>query len=141
MQVINEQEIKGHHLLRRVWMRPFFSLALSFPCVVPSALAVTLVCATAACAQTGQGSISGTIRDSQGDLVPGARIEVVSDSTKVSQVTTTNNAGLFQIQSLNPGSYTVVIVKEGFEKTTVKTVNVSGVGVTPIDVMLTLGST
>ncbi|MGO4517709.1 carboxypeptidase regulatory-like domain-containing protein [Terriglobus sp. 2YAB30_2] len=141
MQVINKKEIKWHQPLRRVWMRPFFSLALSFPGVVSSALAVTLVSATAAFAQTGQGSISGTIRDSQGDLVPGARIEVISDATKVSQVATTNNAGLFQIQSLNPGAYTVVIAKEGFEKTTVKAVNVSGVGATPIDVMLTLGAT
>ncbi|WP_235011601.1 outer membrane beta-barrel protein [Bryocella elongata] len=91
-------------------------------------------------AQTGQGAIGGTVHDKSGAVVSGAEVDVVSQATGVKQSTTTNRDGLFEVQSLNPGLYEVVVQKEGFERTTTKAVNVSGVGTTPLDIGLTAGA-
>src|ERR1700753_4186754 len=71
-------------------------------------------------AQTGQGSIGGTVHDLHGGLVPHARVEVISDSTGIRQQTVTNDEGSFQVPSLNPGTYTVNVAAEGFEQKTTK---------------------
>ena len=90
-------------------------------------------------AQTGQGSIGGTVRDPHSAVVVGATVEVTSDATAVRETTLTNAAGTFQVLSLNPGEYTVTVVKPGFEQTTIKAVNVAGVGLTTLDVNLVVG--
>jgi hypothetical protein len=64
----------------------------------------------------------------------------VSEATNVKQTTTTNQDGLFQVQSLNPGLYTVTVQKIGFERTTIQSVSVSGIGTTPIDITLATGA-
>jgi hypothetical protein len=90
-------------------------------------------------AQTGQGAIGGTVSDPHGALVRNASVDVVSDSTGVRQTTETNGAGAYQVLSLNPGEYTVRVQKQGFGQTTVKLVNVAGVGITNLDVKLAVG--
>ncbi|MDE1177298.1 MAG: carboxypeptidase regulatory-like domain-containing protein [Edaphobacter sp.] len=99
-----------------------------------------LFCIAGAVAQTGQGAIGGSVKDSAGALVQKATVEVVSDATGVKLSTTTNDVGVFQVQALNPGMYTIMVAKSGFEKTTTKSVNVAGVGVTTIDVTLSVGT-
>ena len=90
-------------------------------------------------AQTGQGSIGGTVHDPRGDVIPHAVIDVVSDSTGVQQKTVSNDEGAFQVPSLNPGEYTVNVSAAGFEQKTTKLVTVSGVSLTTLDVSLVVG--
>lgn len=92
-------------------------------------------------AQTGQGSIGGTVRDSRGAVISHADIEVISNATGVRLSTVTNGMGVFQISALNPGEYTVNVSKEGFEQTSTKSITVAGVGLTTIDVSLAVGKT
>jgi hypothetical protein len=110
-----------------------------------TAIPVTVLCGsmatTAVYAQMGQGSIGGTVKDSRGAVIPGARVEVLSDATGVTQMTVTNGTGVFQVGALNPGEYTVNVSKDGFERTTTKSVTVAGVGVTNLDVALEVGRT
>lgn len=117
------------------------ALTLSLPFALPTLAVLSVVSATSAFAQTGQGAISGSVQDSQGAFVVGAEVSVISDSTGVKQSTTTNKAGLFHVESLNPGSYTVIVEKRGFERTTTKAVNVAGVGQASINIKLATGST
>lgn len=115
-------------------------LASSVRCVLPGLLIAALFYPAEVRAQIGQGAIAGTVKDSAGALVTDATVDVVSDATGVKLTTITNNAGAFQVQSLNPGIYTVVVSKSGFERTTTKSVTVAGVGLTTIDVTLAVGT-
>ena len=55
-------------------------------------------------AQTGQGSIGGTVHDPRGDAIPHAVIDVVSDSTGVQQRTVANDEGAFRCPRLTQAS-------------------------------------
>ena len=116
-------------------------LALSIRSSLSAGLLCGLIISPALHAQTGQGSIGGAVRDSQGALVRDAQVDAISDATGVKQTTSTNSAGIFQVLSLNPGEYTVVVTKTGFEQTTTKSVTVAGVGLTTVDVNLSVGKT
>ena len=65
---------------------------------------------------TGQGTISGTVTDSTSAVVPGARVTITNSDTKVSHDTDTNSTGYFEVDNLNPGTYTISVAASGFEK-------------------------
>jgi hypothetical protein len=74
----------------------------------------------AAFAQVSQGSISGTVMDAGGAAVVGARVTVTSEATNQSRNLTTGDTGLYQVQGVEPGSYTVTITADGFQSSVVK---------------------
>ena len=55
------------------------------------------------------------MRDKSGAFLAGAEVDIVSEATGVHQITVSNQSGLFQLQALNPGLYTVVVQEKGFE--------------------------
>lgn len=65
-------------------------------------------------AQTGRANIGGTVTDSQGAMVAGAKVTATNHATGVATPTTTNSAGAYNIIQLIPGSYTITAEKEGF---------------------------
>ncbi|HWF87980.1 MAG TPA: TonB-dependent receptor, partial [Pyrinomonadaceae bacterium] len=87
-------------------MKNFFSLLL--------ALFVVLA-ATAVFAQetSTTGSISGSVLDTNGSVVPGAAVKVTGPLGE--RTTTTSDQGSFEMQGLVPGSYTVRVEKSGFK--------------------------
>lgn len=73
-------------------------------------VAVGLVmCSFELFAQSGAGSIQGTVTDATGAVIPGATIHVVNNGTNVSTDTTSNNVGFYQVPALFAGTYTVTI--------------------------------
>jgi len=70
------------------------------------------------------GSISGTVVDPQGAVVPGANVRATQIETNRVFNTTSSNGGVVQLSSLPPGTYNVVVEKEGFSTYDVKTVAV-----------------
>ena len=60
------------------------------------------------------GSISGTVEDSQGAVVPGASVQATQLETKRVFTTTSSNGGVVQLPSLPPGAYRVVVQATGF---------------------------
>jgi len=78
--------------------------------------AAILVVALPAEAQIVRGSISGTIRDIQGLLVPGATVTATSTATNALRETVSDGQGFFQIGALDPGTYDVVIELPGFAR-------------------------
>lgn len=77
-------------------------------------LAVLSIFATAACAQTTTGSLSGTVSDPVGAVVSGARAEVTNQATGVVTPLVTNQAGVYNAAFLIPGTYTVRVSASGF---------------------------
>lgn len=73
-------------------------------------LALTLlILAPLSIAQSGAGSIEGTVADSSGAIVPGAKVHVVNTATGVASDTTANQDGFYQVPGLFAGSYQVSI--------------------------------
>ena len=66
-------------------------------------------------AQLTTGSLSGTVRDSSGALVPGAKVTLLNEATSDQRATVSNSAGYFTFAAVQPGSYTVSISAPGFQ--------------------------
>ena len=65
-------------------------------------------------AQTVTGSVSGTVTDSTGAVVPNAQIIVHNTATGVDSQATTNSAGIYSIRFLPIGRYEVTVQAQGF---------------------------
>jgi hypothetical protein len=72
------------------------------------------VAAPRVAAQTVTGTISGTITDTQGQVVPGATVTVVAESTTESRDAVSDGKGNFQVTNLLPGKYTVRVSLQSF---------------------------
>jgi hypothetical protein len=66
-------------------------------------------------AQSGSGSITGTVRDASGAPVAGARVGVTETASGVSSATITNEAGPYRAGALVPGKYRIDADAPGFE--------------------------
>ena len=76
---------------------------------------VWLSCAASAAAQGGLGSIIGTAIDQTGASLPGADIRVVEKATGATRAAVSNEAGLFNVPALPPGTYTVTLSLSNFK--------------------------
>ncbi len=63
------------------------------------------------------GTIQGTVTDSSGSAVPGAKVTLTQPSTGSSKVITATGSGYYSAGSLVPGQYTVTVEAGGFAKT------------------------
>jgi hypothetical protein len=99
-----------------------FASILTHPLQMRTALQAVLavflgvaMCCTGAFAQSGAGSIQGTVTDATGAIIPGAAIHVVNDATNVSVETKANNVGFYQVPALFTGHYTVSVSAPGMK--------------------------
>src|SRR5438876_7643883 len=60
-------------------------------------------------------TITGTVKDPSGGVVPGARIEITGEGPTQPIVLTTDESGKFAAPDLKPGKYSVRVTKDGFE--------------------------
>lgn len=74
-------------------------------------------------------SISGTVRDTTGAVIPGARVTLTDIASHGQRVTVSNGAGDFTFAAVQPGrTYDLQVSMKGFE-----TWKVAGIGVNPGD--------
>jgi hypothetical protein len=66
--------------------------------------------------QTGYGTVTGTVKDATGAVMPSATATLTNTATGVAVKTTTNEAGVYHFGSVRPGSYTLVVEASGFKK-------------------------
>lgn len=78
--------------------------------------AVVCLCASALVAQMTTGSITGTVTDPQGAVVPGANVRVVSQSTGIARQQVTDQTGHFTLSGLPPDTYTLSAEHAGFKR-------------------------
>lgn len=81
-----------------------------------SLLALFLFALSCATAQTITASLDGTVTDSSGGVIPGAKITVVNINTNSRFETETGPAGRFLAPALPPGPYTVIAESSGFRR-------------------------
>src|SRR5688572_23491033 len=65
--------------------------------------------------QSRMSELTGVVTDSQNAVVPKARVVVTNDGTGVQLATESNEAGLYRVQNLIPGSYRIEISSPGFK--------------------------
>src|SRR5262245_5773944 len=78
-------------------------------------LAGSLFQPTVALAQSGAGSIQGTIQDTSAAAIPGCAIRVVNQKTGVTLDTTSNSTGFYSVPGLFAGSYTITFTAQGLK--------------------------
>jgi outer membrane receptor protein involved in Fe transport len=72
--------------------------------------------------QSEQTSITGTVTDASGAIVPQANVTIRNVATNITTHATSNSVGLYFIQSLPPGTYELTIEKSGFQKERVQNI-------------------
>src|SRR5437667_7298537 len=88
-------------------------LFLILAVIAGMSLSVSVAPANAQTASSG--SVTGQVSDPQGSIVPGADVTLTDMATKSSQTTTTNDAGRYNFPVVNPGTYDLVVSKQGFK--------------------------
>src|ERR1041385_3978780 len=81
-----------------------------------------------------QASITGVVRDTSGAVLPGVNVEASSPALieKVRSVAT-NEAGLYRIENLRPGVYTVTFTLSGFATVKREAIELSGTFVATVN--------
>lgn len=74
-----------------------------------------LVCMVAY-AQIDQGSVSGTVTDTQGKVMPGATVTLTNNATNLAFTTNTNSMGYYTFRPIKIGTYTLTVAAPGFER-------------------------
>lgn len=80
-----------------------------------AALLLTLV-AAAAHAQGSASRVTGVVQDASGAVVEGATVTLTNEGTNVTITTETTSTGTYVFDSVQVGSYTVAVEKQGFKK-------------------------
>ena len=90
----------------------------------PALLAILLLISMPALAQTFRGGINGTITDSSGAFVPGAKVTAIDTATSAARETVSSGAGEFLFSDLPLSTYTIKVEAASFQ-----TIEVTGVQV------------
>ena len=83
-------------------------------CALLSFLAVVTLFAAAARAQESRATLSGTVADPSGLVMPGTDVSIANSQTGVVFKTKTNDAGQYRFLFLNPGAYRLSAQSAGF---------------------------
>jgi outer membrane receptor protein involved in Fe transport len=88
---------------------------------------------------TESGTISGTVTDPTGAVVPNAKVTVVNPATSAQRVTSTDTRGAYVVPGLLPAVYSVTVEASGFAKAEKRAQVTVGTPVT-VDFQLALGA-
>jgi len=94
-----------------------------------------------AAAQEFRGTISGTVTDSTGAAIPGARVTATETSSGTTAKTVSNGTGQYVIPLLLPGHYTIAVQKTGFKQAVRKGIGLDASAHLIIDLQMEIGST
>lgn len=84
------------------------------------AFLLLLALPTAMKAQTVNGTVTGTVTDPSGAVVPGAQVTVKNTDTGAIRKVTSNSTGIYSAPALPPGNYSVNVINPGFTQQTTK---------------------
>jgi Carboxypeptidase regulatory-like domain len=110
-----------------------FEIALSLLCSL-------LLLVGSGHAQSTFASITGTVTDSSGAIVPNAKITATNIHTNIRTAVKANAAGVYVVSQLNPGTYSLHAEATGFKAYLVSDITLNARDVRRIDVKLQVGS-
>src|ERR1700751_2595961 len=83
--------------------------------------------------------LQGTVTDSQGAAVSGATVTLNSKDTNIPAKATTNDNGVYTINALDPGHYSLTVEKDGFQKKAYDDLQIAAEQMNSFDVELEVG--
>ncbi len=95
---------------------------------------------SAVVAQIGTSTITGTVVDPSGAMIPGVSVTVVHTGTKFTSTTTTNSEGIYRVLSLQPGMYRITVEAQGFNRSVRDNVELRTGDTLAIDFPMRVGS-
>ncbi len=101
--------------------------------IVFAGLLIEGVCAEA---QSTQGSIIGTVRDSSGAVMTAAQVHVTNQDSATQHTAMTDAKGAYQVLNLEPGRYRLQVVAPGFGTNTEENLQLSARQELRVDVVL-----
>ncbi|MFN3324401.1 MAG: carboxypeptidase regulatory-like domain-containing protein [Bryobacteraceae bacterium] len=102
---------------------------------------VAAIATVSLCAQTaGTGTLVGTVTDTTGAVVMGAKVRVVNVATSFVSEATTTGEGSYYVPYLAPGTYRLTVELEGFKRYVREGVVVRTGEIPRVDVLLELGA-
>lgn len=99
-----------------------------------------LLSLTAAFGQIGTSTITGRVTDTTGAVIPGVGVTVVQVQTNFTFTATTNNEGLYRVQSLQPGLYRITLEAQGFRRMVRENVELRTGDTLAVDATLEVGN-
>jgi carboxypeptidase family protein len=96
--------------------------------------------AVPAMAQKITATIRGTITDSTGAVVPGAKVTVRNEGTGLNRVSESNSDGIYSFAELPVGSYRIEVEKAAFKSATRSRITLNVADTRAVDVQLETGS-
>lgn len=109
--------------------------------VVFATLFLTLPSSYELRAQDTSASLTGTVADASGAMVPSANIELVNPATGQSYKAITNANGSYTIGNITPGpGYTETVSRQGFQKTVLTGLYLNVASTRTQNVTLTVGA-
>src|SRR6185503_13790820 len=102
---------------------------------------ILLVQSKSALGQVDEGSITGTVQDASGAVVPNADVTLQNTDQGITLQTKSNASGIYTFSPVRIGHYTITATAQGFAKTTQKNVTVSVAQVLQVNISLKLGGT
>jgi Carboxypeptidase regulatory-like domain len=115
------------------------ALALASATRTGVVLAGIAMLATAAQAQF-RASITGTVTDDSGAVIPGATLTLTDNGTNAKQVRTSDNSGFYSFNALPPDHFTLDVTKDGFQDRQFVDVQLNAEQANSINVQLTVGT-
>src|SRR5579875_2051416 len=106
--------------MKIAWRRSLLVLLLSFVVIAPILYA-----------QLGTATLSGTVVDPSGAVIPGAKVTLQSLTENARRDTVTDSAGFYRIPAILPGTYRLTVSASGFASQTFNNISLtSGQGST-----------
>ncbi len=91
-------------------------------------------------AQTTTATLSGTVRDASGAVVPGAKITLTNSATGLSRAIDANDQGYYTLTNIEPGTYELRAEHQGFKAAVQKGAVLTVGGSTILDMTLQVGA-
>jgi len=117
-------------------LRPFVTKCLLS---AVSLVVFSLICVGQANAQVAGATLTGTVKDSSGGIIPNAQVAITDVATGVTRNVSTDAAGLYTAPNLLPGNYEVKVIAPGFNTQLQKGVTLTVGAQQLLDITMTVG--
>jgi hypothetical protein len=110
-----------------------------FRATILVSLLLTLCLASSVMAQSGRGTLTGTVKDPTGAVAPGTDVVATNMETGVQFTATTTQAGIYRLPYVPPGKYRMTITLAGFKKVVRENIDVAIAQTLTVDFTLEIG--
>jgi Carboxypeptidase regulatory-like domain/TonB dependent receptor len=103
-------------------------------------IAVCMICVLTAFSQTDRGTVTGTVSDASGAVIPGAMVSAKNTETGLVYTAGSSETGNYTLPQLPAGTYEVTVELPGFKKFVRPGITIAATQITRIDARMEVGT-